>query len=266
MYNTTPDIIGKRVKQAVFQASNLLCSVGVSGDKTTAKYAASLQKPNGYTVIPPWEAKARLASVPVTKLCGIATGIGNFLAKYGVYTCGDMQKMPISILSKRFGNPGRRIWHMCQGTDPSPVTSHVAEAKTMGHGKVMPPRTTDEKVILTYFMHMSEKLAARLRRHDRQAQRFFIGLRHRQLGWISDKLRTAYPTDDGRIIYQLCKQLLITHWHGEPVDQVQVTALDLKPINQQLDFFIKHELEREKLQRSTGKFAQSDQQRVQGQN
>ena len=136
---------------------------------------------------------------------------------------------------------------MCQGTDPSPVTSHVAEAKTMGHGKVMPPRTTDEKVILTYFMHMSEKLAARLRRNDRQAQRFFIGLRHRQLGWISDKLRTAYPTDDGRTIYQLCKQLLITQWHGEPIDQVQVTALDLKPINQQLDFFIKHELEREKL-------------------
>ena len=87
-----PEKIGLMAKQGVFEASGLLCSIGVSGDKTTAKYAAKLQKPDGFTVISPWDARDRLFTVPVTELCGIAGGIGAFLAKHGVYTCGDIEK------------------------------------------------------------------------------------------------------------------------------------------------------------------------------
>ena len=50
----TPRRIARLVKQAVLEVSGgVLCSVGASGDKTTAKYAAKLQKPNGLTLIPP---------------------------------------------------------------------------------------------------------------------------------------------------------------------------------------------------------------------
>ncbi|MGB5396414.1 MAG: DNA polymerase IV, partial [Gammaproteobacteria bacterium] len=70
----SPITIAHSLRDAVYQASGLLCSVGLSGDKTTAKYAAKLNKPNGFTVILPWEAKERLRDVPVTELCGIAKG------------------------------------------------------------------------------------------------------------------------------------------------------------------------------------------------
>lgn len=98
-----PEKIGRMVQDKISKLSQLPCSVGVSGDKTTAKYAAELIKPNGFVVIPPWEAKQRLAKVPVTELCGIGPGIGAFLAKYG----GHLQ-------------------------------THVADPKSMGHGKVIP--------------------------------------------------------------------------------------------------------------------------------
>ncbi len=109
----TPEQIARLTKQTVFADSGLLCSVGVSGDKTTAKYAAKQNKPDGMTVIPPWQAQARLHNVPVADLCGIAKGIGGFLAERGVHVCGDMAKLPISALAARFGNLGRRIWYMC---------------------------------------------------------------------------------------------------------------------------------------------------------
>ena len=64
----TPSYIAELVRQKVANVSDgLLCSVGVSGDKTTAKYAAKLNKPNGLTIIPPWKAKEILQNVPVTK-------------------------------------------------------------------------------------------------------------------------------------------------------------------------------------------------------
>ena len=150
----SPIAAAQLLKTAVYEASGLLCSIGLSGDKTTAKYAAKLNKPNGFTVIPPWQAKSRLKNVPVTELCGIADGIGAFLKSYGVTHCGDMEKLPISVLSRRFGNLGRRIWYMCQGADPDPLHPDVAAPKSIGHGKIMPPYTRDRGTLLTYLQHL----------------------------------------------------------------------------------------------------------------
>lgn len=237
-----PEKIGLLAKKKVFETSGLLCSVGVSGDKTTAKYAAKVYKPNGFCVIPPWEAKARLKDVPVTELCGIAEGIGNFLKKYGVYYCGDMEKLPISILAKRFGHLGRRIWLMCQGEDPDVVKTTIDEPKSMGHGKVMPPHTRDAKTILVYLAHMCEKLAARLRRHHLQASHFYIGWKSYD-GWLGEKCALPFPTADGKLFYHLGKDVFTRVWHGQGVHQVQVTALDPQMANTQTDLFADQELQ-----------------------
>ncbi len=233
-----PIVIASKIKHIIHTTSGgLLCSIGLSGDKTTAKYAAKQQKPDGFTVIEPWLAKEQLKSVPVTELCGIAQGIGNFLAQYGAVTCGDVAKLPISLLAKRFGNLGRRIWYMCQGQDPEPVKSTVAAPKSMGHGKVLPPDTRDKKTLLIYLQHMSEKLAARLRANQLVAQIFYLGVRSYEQGWIANKYKLAIPTQHGQDIFRLGKKLLDEHWWGQGIYQVQVSALDPQSPKIQLDLF-----------------------------
>jgi DNA polymerase-4 len=232
----SPAQIAWLVKQKVFEASEILCSVGISGDKTTAKFAAKLNKPDGLTVIPPWEAAERLRDVPVTELCGIATGIGRFLGEHGVYTCGEVKKLPISVLARRFGNPGRRIWYMCQGQDPAALQQDVPVPKSIGHGKIMPPDTRNPEVLLTYLMHMSEKVGTRLRRHHLQARTFAIGLRTTE-GWAGNKLQCALPTNDGRQIMALCRRTLNEVWQGQGIYQVQVTALEPVDSGSQLELF-----------------------------
>ncbi|HJP26340.1 MAG TPA: DNA polymerase IV [Arenicellales bacterium] len=232
----SPVEIARRVKRQVLAASGIPCSVGLSGDKTTAKYAAKLNKPDGFTVIPPWEAKERLEEVPVTELCGINRGVGDFLAAHGVTRCGQMGRLPVSVLAARFGNLGRRIWLMCQGEDPEPIITRVSSPKTIGHGKVVPPGTTDRQTIETFLHHMSEKVAARLRRHRMEARRLFIGVRSDQ-GWIGIKQRLERPTDDGQVLFYWCRHFLDRQWRGEPLHQVQVTALSLAPVGMQQSLF-----------------------------
>lgn len=232
----TPGHIAQLVKQTVFDASGLLCSVGISGDKTTAKYAAKQHKPNGLTVVPPWDAEEYLKNVPVTDLCGIAKGIGDFLAQRKVYRCGDMSQLPISELARRFGNPGRRIWYMCQGADPVQVETKIAAPKSIGHGKVVPPNTKDKNIILTYLLHMSEKVAARLRRHHLKAQHFSISLRTND-GWLGSKTKSTLPTQDGQLIYKLSTAVLAQYWKGQGLHQVQITATDPRPVDSQLELF-----------------------------
>lgn len=237
----TPLQIAQLVKDTVRKVSGLTCSVGVSGDKTTAKYAAKLNKPDGLTQILPWEAEATLAPLHVTELSGINTGTANFLKQYGVITCGDMKKIPISIPAKRFGNLGRRIWLMAQGKDPELINTTVKEPKTIGHGKVMPPQTHDLPTILTYFQHMSEKVASRLRKHHFKASQFYIGLKTEQ-GWLQTKIKLKQATDDGQVLFTQCRQFVMNQWQGQGAWQVQVTALNPHH-EQQDDLFIDNHLD-----------------------
>ena len=232
----TPLQIARLAKQKVFEASGILCSIGISGDKTTAKFAAKLNKPDGLTVIPPWKAAECLRDVPVTELCGIAEGTSRFLAEHGVHTCGEVKKLPISVLARRFGNPGRRIWYMCQGQDPAALQQDVPAPKSIGHGKVVPPNTRDPELLLTYLMHMSEKVGTRLRRHHLQARTFAIGLRTAK-GWAGNKLKCTLPTNDGRQIMMLCRRVIDETWQGQGIHQVQITALDPVDSGSQLELF-----------------------------
>ncbi len=231
-----PETIAQMVQRKVGEVSGLGCSVGMSGDKSTAKFAARLGKPRGCVLIPPWEAAARLRDVPVTELSGIKEGIGGYLARHGARTCGEVARLPVSVLARRFGNPGRRIWYMCQGLDPEPVRTTVSAPKSIGHGKVVPPGTRDAQLIHTYLLHMSEKVAARLRRCDLEARIYGVGLRTR-LGWIGGRLRTPSFTQDSRPLQALCRHVMQEHWRGEGIFQVQVTALDPVPAGRQAELF-----------------------------
>lgn len=235
LFGSAP-MIAQRTQQVVYDAVQVPCTVGLGGDKTTAKYIAKLHKPSGIGILPPWQAAEQLRDVPVTKLCGIANGIGRFLAARGVYTCGDMANLPIGVLGKRFGYPGRRIWLMCQGRDPDKIVQTVAAPKSLGHGKVMPPNTNNGNELTMYLLHMSEKVALRLRRYQLEAQTFSIGLLTR-FGWLGDTYRTATPTQDGKIITALTRHMLDEYWRGEGVFQVNITALDPRPVDGQLELF-----------------------------
>ena len=228
--------IGRLIKDTISEVSGLTCSVGISGDKTTAKFAAKLNKPDGLTIIEPWNAEARLANEDVIELSGINKGIARFLAQYEIYKCGDMKKVPMSLIAKRFGNPGRRIWLMAQGKDPEPVMTEVKDPKSIGHGKVLPPGTQDKDVLLTYFQHMSEKVGVRLRRHKFLSDSFFVGVKTEQ-GWLSAKAKLQNSTDDGGTIYKLCLDFVEKYYLGQECRQVQVTALP--PLHgKQQDLFI----------------------------
>lgn len=135
---------------------------------------------------------------------------------------------------------------MAQGKDPLPLIQEVPPPKSIGHGKVIPPNTKDREVLLLFFQHMSEKVAARLRRHELKAKIFFIGFNTND-GWVKGRSRTEIAMDDGLELYLLCKEFLDKHWQGNGVFQVQVTALDPLPESSQLDLFTRFDERKDRL-------------------
>jgi DNA polymerase-4 len=238
----TPEHMAQMVRDLVTRVSGgLPCSIGVAGDKSTAKVASDLHKPCGLTVIPPWEARERLRDIPMEKICGIGPRIGAFLRQYGARTCGDVAAMPVNLLVRRYGVVGKHLWLMCQGRDTAPVVQEVAPPQSVGHGKVLPPRTISRRTVQTYLRHMCEKVAARLRRYDMQAGRLYVGLRYAQGdaagGGIAEQFALPHAAADGKRFFQLAQAFLQEHWQGEAVTHVQITATHLLNASGQLELF-----------------------------
>jgi len=82
---------------------------------------------------------------------------------------------------------------------------------------------------------MSEKVAARLRKHHYKASHFYIGLKTDQ-GWLQSKAKLSHSIDDGHALFTQCRRFTMQNWQGEPVWQVQVTALNPQE-QQQADLF-----------------------------
>jgi DNA polymerase-4 len=249
----SPEHIAHLTRQRIHEISGgLPCSIGVAGTKSTAKIASDMKKPNGLTVIPPWEARERLADVPMKKVCGLGPNIAEFLSLYGARTCGDVARLPMTVLARRYGVTGKYLWLACQGKDTELVASDVAPPQSVGHGKVLPPRTATARVIEIYLRHMCEKVAARLRRYDMQAGRLYLGLRL-ETPCKSSPTRSArsscdnenigqlftlpYGPPDGRRLFELAQKFLRHRWHGAAVTHVQVTALHLRSTSGQLELF-----------------------------
>ena len=133
-----------------------------------------------------------MKDVPVMELCGVNKGIAGFLAQRGAVTCGTWQRLPVSVLGKRFGNPGRRIWQMCRGEDPVPVET-----------KIDPPKAWARQGNAAKYdrqgchLHVPDphgrETGVRLRQHSLAAREIFHRTAH-QDGWVgSNKLKTAFP-------------------------------------------------------------------------
>jgi len=110
-------------------------------------------------------------------------------------------------------------------------------SKIIKVGKVIPPNTLDSATILLYLMHMVEKVAARLRHNQLQAQVFSFGVKTSN-GWLHTRSKSISSTDDGKQIFQLCKFFFLQKWDNSGVFQVHVAALDPRPTNGQQDLFV----------------------------
>lgn len=224
------------LKDRIFKYENLPCSIGISTSKALAKFAAKMHKPNGITIIDPGRSKDILNNYPVTALCGVSTGIKKFLNTHNVYKCGDMKNIPISILGNKYGNIGRRIWLMAQGKDIDFVDIDTKAPKSFGHGKVTIPNLKSRYAIKKTFRKMSEKVATRMRKNHYESDIFAIGYKIFS-GWNMRKFKLRYYTNNGNEIYELCSKMISTIKSGIGIYQVQITALNPRPINLQSSIF-----------------------------
>jgi DNA polymerase-4 len=234
----SPRLLAQSIQDAVRQQLSLPCSVGISGDKTTAKYAAKCHKPMGVTVIEPIISERILAPLPVSELCGIGPRTTRYLSQYGGVNCGSVKRIPVSLLRKKFGIKGQRLWLMCAGRDPDSVRAYLKPAQSMGHSKILPPGVNSHGRLTAYLDAMAFKLAYRMQLQPYYSAVFFckIAFSQRSYGY---ELALTQPTNQYAILSQWVKALIPHVPISSMVRRVQINALSLTQAMQH-DLFESH--------------------------
>src|SRR5512144_466130 len=112
-----PAAIGRKLKDAVKEATGLVASVGVSGTKYVAKVASDYGKPDGLVVVPPQDAMGWLAPMPVSRLWGAGAKTQQRLIALGFNTIGDIAAVDAEYLDEQLGGVGRRFHALAHGED-----------------------------------------------------------------------------------------------------------------------------------------------------
>ncbi len=112
---------GRRVKAAVREREGLACTIGVAPNKSAAKIASEIAKPDGLKVVPPGEVAAFLAPLPVRVISGVGPKTSEVLEGAGVQTIGDLAHFPGRELRKLLGRNAVWLWGIARGLEEVPV-------------------------------------------------------------------------------------------------------------------------------------------------
>lgn len=109
------------VKGAVREREGLACTVGAAPNKSTAKIASDLAKPDGLKIVRPEEVASFLAPLPVTTISGVGSKTAAALERVGVRTIGELAAFPGSELKKLLGKNAVWLWGIARGIEEMPV-------------------------------------------------------------------------------------------------------------------------------------------------
>lgn len=105
------------IRQHIRDEVGITASAGIAPNKFLAKIASDWHKPDGQYLIRPQDIAAFVSTLPVEKIWGVGAVTAARLKAQGLYTCGDLQTIPLIDMLQRFGRLGKTLFELSRGID-----------------------------------------------------------------------------------------------------------------------------------------------------
>ena len=163
-----PVQIANEIRERVKKEIGLTISVGVSFNKTFAKIASDLKKPDATTVITQENFKTKLWHLPVGDMFGVGRKSQEKLSKLGINTIGDLANTSRKFLSDEFGKVGDELYLKANGLDNEDVgyTYDKNMPKSIGNSTTFHKDLTERKDIELAFSVIAESVVERMIKKD----------------------------------------------------------------------------------------------------
>lgn len=195
--------VAARIQQAVFEATGLSCSIGVTPNKLLSKIASDLDKPAGLTILREADVVTRLWPLPVRKINGIGPKAGGKLASLAIRSIGELAAAPPSLLVQQFGNSvGHWLHEAAHGRDERRVVTH-REVKSVSRETTFETdlhAVRDRARLSEIFTMLCERVAADLQRKGLVGRTIGLKLRYDNFSTLTRDCSLSEPTADAQVI------------------------------------------------------------------
>ncbi|HEY7087367.1 MAG TPA: DNA polymerase IV [Tepidisphaeraceae bacterium] len=239
--------VAGKIKERVRGELGLTISVGVAPSKFLAKLASDLQKPDGLTVIRPQDIDRILPPLPISKIWGIGPKTAARLNGLGIRTIGDIRKLPLDLLSARFGSEGERYHRLAHGIDGRSVTPDSA-AKSIGQEQTFGINIADADELRTILLGQVEHVARRLRKHGLRARGVSLKIRDGDFNTITRAATLETATDVTQLLWETARGIF-DQWARasfKPLRLLGVQATSLARGGEQMPLFADRKLEQQR--------------------
>jgi len=231
--------IAQSVKERIREKERLTCSIGVAPNKLLAKLGSRLQKPDGLVIIEKEKVEEILKDLPVSSLHGIGPKLEEALKSIGISTCGQLGKVHVSFLKKRFGVIGERLQEMGLGLDDSPVVPFDEEedAKSISHSVTLEEDTSNSNLLRKVLLQLSERVSRRMRKDGFYGRRVVLTVRYSDFYTFSKQKTLSRWINSGNEIFREALEIFESLPHPKPIRLLGVGVSLLKKEWCQMDLF-----------------------------
>ena len=195
--------LARRIKQAVFEATGLSCSIGITPNKLLSKICSDLDKPDGITILGMDEVPTRIWPLPARKINGIGPKANARLERMGIHTIGELAAASREVLIRHFGaTTGVWLNEVAHGIDER-VVKTVRETKSVSRESTFQRdlhAKADRAELSEIFTGICLRVAEDLQRKRLKAKTIGIKLRFADFRTVTRDVTLERPTDDGSAI------------------------------------------------------------------
>jgi len=201
--------IAQDIRYDVYKQTGLTISAGISSNKLISKIASDFCKPNNFLTIPPENAQAFLADLPVRKIPGIGPVTESNCFRYNIRKISDFLKIDFGILSAWFGTSAEYFVTCALGIDTRELSTENVP-KSYSIEDTLPHDIVGVEPAKEILCDLSNRLVKKLRLDNIFGKTITLKVKYHDFQSITRRLTLEAPTQDFQTIFDTACSLLNT--------------------------------------------------------
>jgi DNA polymerase-4 len=188
----------KELRQRIGKETGLPLSAGLAINKLVAKVRAGEAKPNGSGWVADGAERSFLAPLPVRKIPSIGRETARKLSLLGIRKTGTLSQVPVNLLEREFGKPGRELHRRANGIDNRPVVPFI-DQKSLSSEQTFQVDTLDVVVLKRCLRDLTMRLGFDLRQAGKLTARVTVKIRYTDFNTYTRSKRIKYTAHDQQL-------------------------------------------------------------------
>lgn len=224
LYRKDAAEVARALKDEIKEKLGFTVNVGVGSNKLLAKMASDFEKPDKVHTLWQDEVQEKMWPLPAGDLLWVGKKTRERLSAYGIYTIGDIARLPENSLARIVGKKFAAQMHdNANGIDNEPIITEFQEAKSISVERTFAKDIVNPEELDREMFKVACTVAHRLRRQGFRCTCVSMFIKFTDFSVAQKQCQISGPTDVTALILNEARRMLSDMWDGTaPIRQVGI--------------------------------------------